>query len=932
MSSERELVLELQRRAQEFSNLAAAANHRHVQALAEVSAKYDNGLSQIAAAYADSLKQVHNDYESEVTRIRADLGKLPFLEGDQLGWDREHWTSYVPEFEMSVPELTRVGRLILNGTYDRLEMPALVPIIGTQNLLIKAEDAGKVRARQLLQSVALRLLLMIPPGKLRLICIDPVGLGATMAGFIKGLPDTLTGGQAWFETTHIEGRLADLEAHMATVKQKYLGVRYQSIEQYNQDAGEVAEPYRVLVVADFPSRFSDIAAQRLVSIATNGPATGVYVLAMADVAQKMPYNFDLSDIERTSATISSGQKNDVWQDPDFSKCMLVLDEAPPPDLFEQLVENVSAAATEASEVRVPFSRYMPPVEEWWKTDSRSALQAAIGRRGAENVQYLELDEQLASSALAIGRPGSGKSTMLHTLITSLAIQYSPAELELYLLDLKQVEFEDYATYELPHARVVAVQSEREFGLSVLRGLQEELQRRMDLFGGPAVKLSEYRNKTGQPMPRILLIIDEFQELFSEDDSLAGEAAQILDRLIRMGRAFGINTLLASQTLAGPYTLARATKDQIPVRIALQCADADSRLILSDENDLARLLERPGEAIYNANNGQIGGNKQFQVFWITRDEREGYLRAIRDKADREGYIPQHSQIVFRGNESSHIESNSQLMEFLCGEGSPDIQRSDLAWLGEPIEIKSHTAAVFRRQSRSNLLIVGQNQYEASAVSMLLSALTSLVAQHPPETASFALLNLTSADASWHNLPHVFEEAFPHPIRVGRRRDTVPMIEEIVKELRKRLADTDDVRWSPLYLAIFGLQRARDLRLDENARYRLSDEPEAPADMLASICREGPDVGIHTLLWCDTYAGLERVFGHSPEREFDMRVALQMSAEDSRRLLDSDAAGKIGPFRAVYYDEDRTGRSEKFRPYELPAERQLVEWGQRLRRNA
>ena len=58
------------------------------------------------------------------------------------------------------------------------------------------------------------------------------------------------------------------------------------------------------------------------------------------------------------------------------------------------------------------------------------------------------------------------------------------------------------------------------------------------------------------MPRVLLVVDEFQELFVEDDKLAQDSALLLDRLVRQGRAFGIHVLLGSQTLerrlfAGP---------------------------------------------------------------------------------------------------------------------------------------------------------------------------------------------------------------------------------------------------------------------------------------------------------------------------------------------------------------------------------------------
>src|SRR5947208_13993321 len=109
------------------------------------------------------------------------------------------------------------------------------------------------------------------------------------------------------------------------------------------------------------------------------------------------------------------------------------------------------------------------------------------------------------------------------------------------------------------------------------------------------------------MPRILLIVDEFQEFFTEDDRLAQEAALLLDRLVRQGRAFGLHVLLGSQTLGGAYSLARSTIDQMAIRIALQCSDADAQPILSKENTAARLLSRPGEAIYNDQHGQGEGH-------------------------------------------------------------------------------------------------------------------------------------------------------------------------------------------------------------------------------------------------------------------------------------------------------------------------------------
>src|SRR5207249_903978 len=156
-------------------------------------------------------------------------------------------------------------------------------------------------------------------------------------------------------------------------------------------------------------------------------------------------------------------------------------------------------------------------------------------------------------------------------------------------------------------------------------LNDELTQRGRRFqDARAPDLTTYRERTKEPTPRIVLIVDEFQEFFTEDDSLSSQAALILDRLVKQGRGFGIHVILGSQSLAGRYMLPRSTMDQIGVRIALQCSEADSRLILSDDNPAARALVRPGHAIYNDKNGLIECNNSFQVAWLPDATRGDYL--------------------------------------------------------------------------------------------------------------------------------------------------------------------------------------------------------------------------------------------------------------------------------------------------------------------
>src|SRR6185295_3085837 len=232
--------------------------------------------------------------------------------------------------------------------------------------------------------------------------------------------------------------------------------------------------------------------------------------------------------------------------------------------------------------------------------------------------------------------------LFHVIITNLALWCSPEQVEFYLIDFKKgVEFKCYAAKRLPHARVVAIESDREFGLSVLQRLDDELKRRGDLFRNLGVQdMAGYKRAGGtEAIPRSLLIVDEFQEFFVEDDTIAQTASLLLDRIVRQGRAFGIHVLLGSQTLGGAYTVARTTLGQMVIRIALQCNEADAYLIMDDSNSAPRLLSRPGEGIYNDAGGAIEGNSPFQVVWLSDDEHDVWLDKVQELAERKhGYYP------------------------------------------------------------------------------------------------------------------------------------------------------------------------------------------------------------------------------------------------------------------------------------------------------
>lgn len=930
----------------------------HMQRMGSLTENQKNDLAELQKAHETRTHQRRERYERDWKALEVEWAAgmaATYAAAEELArrsaeifrpWNDPSWAKWEPPFDFA--SIVRFGqmridlaqlpgglpkdpRLNISGP-AAFDLPAFLNFPEPVSMLLEAGEKGRDEAIATLQTVMFRLLTTLPPGKVRFTIFDPVGLGQNFAGFmhLADYEGSLVADKIWTEDRHIEQRLLDLTEHMENVIQKYLRNEYETIAEYNVDAGEIAEPYRILVIANFPVNFGETAARRLASVVNSGARCGVYTLITCDSRQPVPQGVSLADLVKGGVHLQwkDGPAGGAfaWNDEVLARFRLSLDQPPEESFLTEKLHLIGTAAKQSSRVEVPFQVIAPDDSQLWSRRTTSDINVALGRAGATKLQHLQLGVGTSQHALIAGKTGSGKSTLLHALITNLALWYSPDEIEFYLIDFKKgVEFKTYASHELPHARAVAIESDREFGLSVLQRLDAELKHRGNVFRDLGVQdMAGYRReKPNVPLPRILLIVDEFQELFTEDDKLAQDSSLLMDRLVRQGRAFGMHVLLGSQTLGGAYSLARSTLGQMGVRIALQCSEADSYLILSDDNAAARLLSRPGEAIYNDASGMVEGNNPFQICWLSDEQRDTQLDRVTAMVQSRHWKRSEPQIVFEGNVPADLSRNHLLTNLISAPAWPTPRAGGAAsaWLGEAIAIKDPTAATFRRQSGANLIIVGQR--DDSALAMMATSIISLGAQHSPGdgagSASLYVFDGTPADVPTAGHLGAIASQLPHRVNVVQWRDVAAAINEIAVELQRR-QDANIHDAPAIYLFIHALQRYRMLRQEEDFGYSMSSDPDAPPrpeKQFSTILREGPTHGIHTLAWCDTANNLTRSLDRQGLREFEIRVLFQMGAADSSNLVDSPLAAKLGLHRALFFSEE-LGTLEKFRPYAMPDE--------------
>ena len=823
-----------------------------------------------------------------------------------------------PPKSQIAPQYIRLGRLrILNSKGEpvkNFEIPLLLPMNVNALMLNLDNEAGKVP--NLFQNVILRLLLSMHMGHVKVSVVD-MDFGSSFP-MVSAITNPAFESHLIYRPEEVSRLIDDLTDEIGTANRSFMG-RCSNIDDYNKIAGEKAIPYHFVFIDDFPSGFSSQSIETLLRLIENGNAAkaGIRFFINYDTRNQSPRDFDIQRFEKNCAWINN-ENNDVvlqnwtFEPPSRTKIELDLSVSEKVQEYLEFINKIKLDDDDSEDnVVLKLTEYFGSKEEWWAKTSGKMLEIPFGLSGNKQIENLIISQESGqNSALVIGIPGSGKSVFLHTVILNAAINYSPDELNLFLIDFSGVEFNLYALNHLPHARIIAPEAEREFGLSVLRVLLEEGQRRMTLCRDNQVSnIVELRRvNPSMKIPRLLVIIDEFQKFFEvENDSISREASSIIHTIIQEFRKFGINLILATQKLSGTSSV--LPKDLIANRILFKSTPSDFSTLIS-----LPMGEKPpqytiGTCIYNSESGVPDANTFVKTFYTEQPDREKILKSIENGIKERGLSAVNETTVFRSAEQPDIQNRRKRPEH----SKPEEYPSEVGiYFGTAIAIEEYDVyAPIVPESNNNILIIGKNTDVAERIT-LNSALLAMDA-HVDGSAQFYFLNfMRQATNPMYSTPREYFEGSPFESVFASKQAEVNKALSDLKVLIEGRTQTEGQHHN-VYLFIFAFQLGRIF--DRGGRR--GDDVSEEGQLLDYILKRGPQVNVFTVLQVDTLDSLARI--GSSITVFQHKVALQMEENESSRIIGSGVANKLfvmnrpaSKYRA-YYSDKSMNILTKFKPY-------------------
>lgn len=795
----------------------------------EAKAKYDAFFDELYAA----ARRADVDYRT---------GTLTDSEEIVVGSTRVTVTDN-SKYESIIAESEILSKRLKNA---ELVAPVILDLKKCGNILIEldtTEEYGDT-VKKFIEQVIIKFLLAFPANKIKFRLIDTaskVDFGP-FNQLTKINPDILFDGVV-HDSRKLETAVKDMKELMHSIIDKKLSLNNVSnVFEYNKAFEANQQNFHLLVITDFPNGIREELAQDILEIVKNGNKAGIFtVLVHNESAEPGSYQAKYA-IERVIENIKKNALCATYSWGDLTLDIKMenafdVDSDISVSLLPQIVEVMQNNAEQTKQKNVLLETMFGETDRAAQSTkgipiAAEVMDIPIGVRGGE-IQTLKLETNggVSPHAVVIGGTGSGKSNLLHTIILNTCYRYSPEDVNLYLIDFKGGnEFKFYeankvAEKQIPHIKLTGLTSDVEDGIAILNNLQNVLAERQELFRKANVSDIVQYCQAGYKMPRLFVIVDEIQELFEQDDKLGEKAISILRELFKLGRAYGITVLWASQNIPNAHGLRDKVLSQIGNRISLKLNEPDDAMAIQIDPKMVRALNRPEKGLGIIKDSRTGNNSvEFRVAYAENvANRQKYAQQIVDKwlpvtqklaveplfivGDDEVPSPTARNSVFAAVPTKNSVVSKAFDTYTVQFGQNYIT-------GKPFNI-----GVGLRANKSNIAFMGtdvetvRDMMGYSLMSIVMEHMTNADCIADPTSIYYAngegIIPKNSAD-----LFNAVKQDFSHMVEnvssVARLKETVTKLYKSYKERRDESEQLDEAKaYAPYFLVIHSLQSYIDL---------------------------------------------------------------------------------------------------------------------------
>lgn len=613
------------------------------------------------------------DYQKSIRQVQAQFTDAPQF----------NETTTYPKF-LSCGLLEIKGK---NGANMDFCLPKVYPF-PPKSLYIEHEKDG-----QFLREMLMRSLSSAPLVQLEIVLVDALSLGGIFNLARRLLDkdnDFIYQRRILTESKEIEEALKHLYEYLkVNLQEKLAGFR--DFAHYNENAKDRL-PLKALFLSGVDALSQD-ALYYLEKIMRFGSKNGVLSFVNLESEKN---NQSAEDLKRYAEFFKDRTSFERFK---YLNVEVINDQGIKSQHMQDFADKIKAYYEKKKAVKREL-KDLQKDEKFWTESSQHEVVVPVGWDINHKEVCFEIGNE-QNHTLICGRSGSGKSNFLHVLIQNLAFYYAPNEVQLFLLDYKEgVEFNAYvADPPLEHARLVSVASSISYGITFLKWLCDEIKKRAELFKQFNVKdLSDYRKH--DEMPRLIVVIDEFQVLFSDNSTKGKESVdQSLNTLLKKGRSYGVHLILATQTMRGAE-IDSSFKAQIANRIALPMDAEDSTKILDD--DAACEIQK-SEGIFNNN----GGNRKYHTKMSipkAPDDFKSFLTKIHAEFNQRNLAPIDRKI-YNGETPLKMPNTLKANEMRLH-------------LGKTVDYEQKDLIVEFESNESHLLVVSQDLNARIALMKLL----------------------------------------------------------------------------------------------------------------------------------------------------------------------------------------------------------------------